>query len=304
MNKPIVLRVLFAALLLVTLVWAPRPALAGSHGGGGGFHGGGGGGGFHGGGGGGGGFHGGGGGHYYGGGGHNGGYYGGGGHNGGYYGGHGGYYGGHGGNWGYPSYGFGYGSGWGWGFGISFGWGSYWPGYGVYGYGAWGSPYDPYYNPYYPSPYVVYSQPAAYVSGSYVSAQPTAYSQNGDNSYDYAPTTQSGAPARVVSPPNSSSVTIQNAAYTPRSSSYRPVASAVTPSHYTPANSGTHQIQQLSPQVQNVIRALRAMPPDARQRQIDSGRYGNLSPQELEFAKYAADLPATTGNMAQVTSRP
>jgi hypothetical protein len=33
------------------------------------------------------------------------------------------------------------------------------------------------------------------------------------------------------------------------------------------------------------------MPPAAREREIDSGRYGNLSPQELKFVKYAADLP-------------
>jgi hypothetical protein len=43
--------------------------------------------------------------------------------------------------------------------------------------------------------------------------------------------------------------------------------------------------------VQNVIRALRAMPPAARERQIDSGRYSNLTPKELEFVRYAADLP-------------
>jgi hypothetical protein len=35
--------------------------------------------------------------------------------------------------------------------------------------------------------------------------------------------------------------------------------------------------------VQNVIRAFRAMPPEARQRQIDSGRYSNFSAEEREL---------------------
>jgi hypothetical protein len=49
--------------------------------------------------------------------------------------------------------------------------------------------------------------------------------------------------------------------------------------------------QPVRPEVQVVIRALRGMPPQARQRQVDSGRYGNLSAQELKFALYAAELP-------------
>jgi len=33
------------------------------------------------------------------------------------------------------------------------------------------------------------------------------------------------------------------------------------------------------------------MPPWARERQIDSGRYSNLTPQELQIVRHAADLP-------------
>jgi hypothetical protein len=40
---------------------------------------------------------------------------------------------------------------------------------------------------------------------------------------------------------------------------------------------------ELRPGVRNVIQALRAMPPDARQRQLHSGRYQSLSPEEREF---------------------
>jgi hypothetical protein len=53
------------------------------------------------------------------------------------------------------------------------------------------------------------------------------------------------------------------------------------PDRYTSATAKA-QFDQLRPEVQNVIRALRAMPPDARLREIASGRYRNLSPQELE----------------------
>jgi hypothetical protein len=47
----------------------------------------------------------------------------------------------------------------------------------------------------------------------------------------------------------------------------------------------------MRPEVQNTIRALRAMPPNARQPQIDSGRYSNLTPRELKIVKYAVGLP-------------
>ena len=42
--------------------------------------------------------------------------------------------------------------------------------------------------------------------------------------------------------------------------------------------------------MRNVIQALRAMPPDARQRQLNSGRYHSLSPEELEFVTNATQL--------------
>ena len=55
-------------------------------------------------------------------------------------------------------------------------------------------------------------------------------------------------------------------------------------------------MQELPParkEVQNVILALRAMPPDARQRQIDSGRYTNFSPEEIELLRSSLHLPIT-----------
>jgi len=47
----------------------------------------------------------------------------------------------------------------------------------------------------------------------------------------------------------------------------------------------------MRPEVQNVVRAVQAMPPDAAQRAIESGRYSNLSPDELQVVRQAAGLP-------------
>jgi hypothetical protein len=41
-------------------------------------------------------------------------------------------------------------------------------------------------------------------------------------------------------------------------------------------------------EVRNVIQALLAMPPEARRRQIESGRYQNFSPEEQEFLDQVA----------------
>lgn len=68
-----------------------------------------------------------------------------------------------------------------------------------------------------------------------------------------------------------------------------PASTATGTVSYRPA-SAVRQLPPGRPEVQNVIRALRAMPPEARQQQLDSGRYNNLSPQELRLVREAADL--------------
>jgi hypothetical protein len=75
--------------------------------------------------------------------------------------------------------------------------------------------------------------------------------------------------------------------------SYRPGASSQTATSYWPRSHTSSQISEQLPAVQNVIRALRAMPPAARERQLASGRYSNFSPQEMKFVRYAANVPAT-----------
>jgi hypothetical protein len=288
MNRFSLLRVLSLGVVCFALAMIPQNAFAGGRGGGGG-HGGGG---FHGGGGG---FHGGGGyGGYHGG--YGGGYgyrggYGGYGYRGGYggYGYRGGYgYGWRGGyGWGYPGWGWG---GWGFGLGIglNFGWG--YP-YGYYPYYPYYYPnYYPYY-PYYPyssyypySPYGPvgaqpgYSAPAPYGQASGAYAQPYGSYQNYQNYQSY----QSAAPPRTVAPSpgtTSNQLKFYDAVYSSPGESYRSGAVA-------------QQLQQMRPEVRNVVRALRAMPPAARQRQLESGRYQNLSPQELKLVKYAANIPA------------
>ena len=315
MNKSIVLRVLCAAVVLATLASAPESALAqrGGHGGGGGggFRGGGGWGGghyggYHGGGYGGhggyyGGYHGGGyGGHggYYGG--YHGGGYGGNGgyygsyHGGGYYGGRGGYYGGRGGYWGYSGYGY----GWGFGLGFSFGYGY------PYGYATgWEPAYYPYYY-YYPYHYpYYYPYPPYYVSAP--ASDPSGYSATVyRTSSDVSVNSPVEASASVARPPalrgtpNSNSPTTNYATYTPTAPGGGTDSATITSSNYRSPHPAAQPLPPLRPEVQNVIRALRGMPPDARQREIDSGRYSNLSPQELNLAKYAANLPPVKGNPA------
>ena len=274
MIRPKVLQILFLSMVLVALGLATEPLFAGVHGGGGGgFHGGGGG--FHGGGGG---FHGGGG---YGGGWHGGGY---GGGYGGYYGGYrGGYYGG----WGYPGY-------WGgWGFGISLNFG--WPYGGYYGYPyAYGYyPYYPNYYPYYyPSnPYPHYGPVSGTnygpVSGTANYSDPASYDQAGSNVQYTAPVRQPGA--RVPQPPSSSNgVTLFEATYRTAAAGSRTVSATTSAlNRSTPA---VRELPTMRPAVQNVIRALYGMPPDARQREIDSGRYSTLSAQELEFVRNAVGV--------------
>jgi hypothetical protein len=295
MKKATLFRLVFVLVAMVALGWLPQPVLAqhGGHGGGGGFHGGGGGG-FHGAGGGGGfkgsgGFYAGGhsgygGGHYYGG--YRSGYYGGRG----YSGGHGGF-GWGGGGWGYGRggryWGPGYGYGWGWGFG--FGW-PYW---------GWGYPYGYYYNPWYyaPDPYYSYQY------------YPYPDPNNGDDDPPPAdpnapPEPKQKVPIKSWGPPSPGDATNANyansnvAALAPR----RPVVSVdrigVTPSSYRATRSipdrpatewaAPQADAALRPEMQRALQRLREMPPFAREREIETGRYRQLSSEEKQILRNAA----------------
>jgi hypothetical protein len=56
--------------------------------------------------------------------------------------------------------------------------------------------------------------------------------------------------------------------------------------------------------VRNAIQTLRAMPPDARQREIQSGRFSQFSPQERQMLNNAANLPLAPGPNEQGNGTP
>ncbi|HME11193.1 MAG TPA: hypothetical protein VKG25_29320 [Bryobacteraceae bacterium] len=303
MSKSIALRVLCAALFLVMIGWAPESVFAqrgGGHGGGGGGFYGGGGGGFHGGGGGGGwsggGWHGGGGSAWRGGGGSWGGgsaWRGGGWSGGGWRGGSGWGWGGwRGGRYGWGRGYWGFGSTW--AFSIGFNWGPSWGGF-AYPFGFVWVP-SPLCSPCFvlvpagDPPGDPDSSGSSSTGYAYASSPSSNYVPDNSSAQQYrAPAPRSNVPA-PPHPPAANSVTIRNASYTSPAPQYARAVTA-TSSNYRPASSTARQLPPLRPEVQNVIRALRAMPPWARERQIDSGRYSNLTPQELQIVRHAADLP-------------
>ena len=305
MNRAIVLRLSLVAAMSVALAGMPESSFAqrGGHGGGGGFHGGGfgghsGGGGFGGFHGGGGGFHGGGfqGGRGFGGGGGFGGFHGGRGfggfHGGGSSGfrggrGFGGFHGGRGfrdfdddfffGGFGFPGYGFG------------LGFGSYWDAYPYYGYSPWWAAPYPYY------PYDRYDPSDSYdpyYDRDYRCRPDYRHPDNrcNDGSPDTSKPRSENAPARpsdtVVPerPSDRSNVTNNVEDYRRPDSKESSAPMVLTASRSQLAYSRTQQLpSNTRPAVRNAIRALRAMPPDARQRQLSSGRYDNFSPEEREL---------------------
>src|ERR1700687_4393914 len=299
MKKAILFRIVVVLVALIALSWLPQPVLAqrGGHGGGGGFHGGGGGA-FRGGGGGG--FHGGGG--FYGGG--RSGYAAGrsfGGYRGGGYYGRSGYgWGGRGYGWGGRGYGWGggywgRGYGWGWGFGFGFGW-PYW------GWG-WGYPYGYGYNPWYyaPDPYYSYpyygpsSYPAGYLdpdngNGDPRTADPNARPQASQNgpARSWRPAVPGGASnthyaTRHVATvgPRGPALSVDTASMT--LSSYR--AARSIPERSTTGRSTSQSDAPLRPEMQKALQRLREMPPFAREREIETGRYRQFSPEEKQILR-------------------
>ena len=102
------------------------------------------------------------------------------------------------------------------------------------------------------------------------------------------------SPQRYPAQPAQSgnSLTIRNASYVAAPPRYANTATGSATTNLRPAVYTTQpQRPPLRPEVQNVIRALRAMPPAARQRQLDSGRYSNLTPAELEYVRQMANIP-------------
>ena len=179
----------------------------------------------------------------------------------GYYGYHVGY-GPHGGYRRYPYYGV----GWGWGFGWP-----YW-GWGLgYGYGYYG------YNPWYSAPYLYYSYPD-YCSPGY-SCPPNG----NDNPPPADSSPKPGPPAKPRRPDESTPDTddgSRNASATSHGSVLSAKGAMVLVSNGRVANSTTQGYTPVRPEVQNAMRALREMPPFARLREIETGRYSHLNAEE------------------------
>jgi hypothetical protein len=321
MNATILLRALAVAAVSVALAGTPESSFAqhGGHGGGGGFHGSGGG--FHGGGFGshaGGGFHGGssggfrsggGFGNFHGSGGFSG-FRGGRGFGGFNNGGFGGFRGGRGfggfrgnrffgGFGGYPFF-----------YGFDFGFWPYWGAYPYwYGYGPWWGPYG-YYSPYDYPDYPYDAPPDRYPGHDRRDRDNRCrpdYRHPDNRCNDSSPDTSKPnsenpppRPSDTLGPessPERNYVTTNFADYRPAVSNFHSndratqttATTAVASEQF--ANSTAQQVPSgVRPAVRNAIEALRAMPPDARERQLSSGRYDNFSSEERELLNNALQL--------------
>jgi len=88
-----------------------------------------------------------------------------------------------------------------------------------------------------------------------------------------------------VSTPNTKYTSINVAALTSRGPILSTDRITTTPSNYQVAHSTTRQNPPVRHEVQSAMRALREMPPFAREREIETGRYSHFSPEERELLR-------------------
>jgi hypothetical protein len=190
--------------------------------------------------------------------------------------------------------------GFGFGLGFGFGFDPYWGGYPyLYGYGPWWEPYG-YYYPY--GPYYYPNDPYYDRGHDRDNHCIPDYRHSDDRCNDVPPDASKpndqATPTKPSSTPAPASSADPNYVVT-NFADHRPAASdelmnsvADVARDYQSAESSTRQLNAgIRPALWNVIRALRAMPPDSRQRQISSGRYRSWSPAEREFAIKNASQP-------------
>ncbi len=187
--------------------------------------------------------------------------------------------------------------GYGYGLSFGFGFGPYWGGYPYfYGYSPWWAAPYPYYYPY--DPYDPY------------------YDRDYDREYRYPRDDRDCSDyRRSCAPPDTSKPRGENAPAKPSntrvpesSPDLNYVTNDVKDDRSPVSNGGnvptTHEasnyqlanaVQPLSsgmrPAVRNAIEALRAMPPDAQQRQLNSSRYDSFSPEERKLLDDALHAP-------------
>jgi len=193
------------------------------------------------------------------------------------------------GGWGRPV-GWGWRTGWGWpgrywgypwGSGFGFGWP--WWGWG------WGYPSAYYSSPWYgPSPYYdpSYSCPPGYSCPDNGNDGPPPPPPNSDPNSEYSPPRSSRTPVYGGSICPTCGAGDPDAA---ASRSTAPILSVdhltATPSSYRAARATSPQNSSLPPDVRNATRHLREMPPFARQREIETGRYSHFSPQKKQLLR-------------------
>jgi hypothetical protein len=88
-----------------------------------------------------------------------------------------------------------------------------------------------------------------------------------------------------VSTPNTKYTTTNVAALTSRGPILSTDRITTTPSNYQVAHSTTRPNRPVRNEVQSAMRALRQMPPFAREREIETGRYSHFSPEERELLR-------------------
>ena len=88
-----------------------------------------------------------------------------------------------------------------------------------------------------------------------------------------------------MSTPNTKYTTTNVATLTSRGPILSTDRITTTPSNYQVAHSTTRQNPPLRHEVQSAMRALRQMPPFAREREIETGRYSHFSPEERELLR-------------------
>jgi hypothetical protein len=88
-----------------------------------------------------------------------------------------------------------------------------------------------------------------------------------------------------VNTPNTNYPTSNVAALTSRGPILSTDRVTTTPSNYQVAHSTTRQNPPVRHEVQSAMRALREMPPFAREREIETGRYSHFSPEERELLR-------------------
>ena len=187
------------------------------------------------------------------------------------------------------------------GFDFGFGFWPYWGAYpSWYGYGPWWGSYA-YYSPYDYLDYPYDTPRYRYPRHDRDSRCRPDYRHPDNGCNDSSPDTSKPnsenpppKPSNTLGPersPERNYVTTNFADYSPILLNAMTAPTPDVASDHLPANSATQQIPSgVRPRVRNAIDALRAMPPDARERQLNSGRYDNFSPEERELLNNASQL--------------